>query len=73
MSPGLVALGPGIFSVRGVTTMRLMLVKEHNRLKSPKGQTISAYGTLSLAIAQAVEATTAAPPTHHTMSVPDFG
>jgi hypothetical protein len=53
--------------------MRLTLVTEHNQLKSSKGQTISAYGTLSLAIAQAVEATTAAPPTRHTMSVPDFG
>ena len=26
MSPGLVALGPGMFSVRGVTTTRLTLV-----------------------------------------------
>ena len=33
ISPGLVALGPGMFSVRGVTTTRLTLAKESEEIK----------------------------------------
>ena len=62
ISPGLLAEGPGKFSVSGTTTTRLILQYFSVGLKYNQDRRNTTYGTFSLAIANAAEQTAAAPP-----------
>jgi hypothetical protein len=65
MSPGLLALGPGMFSVSGVNTTRLMLqIRKLVVKRMQKAIVLETHGNFSLAMASADETTVAAPPGH---------
>ena len=66
MSPGLLALGPGIFSVRGVTTTRLTLeIQKPDISANVDNKDVFTHGSFSWAMAKADETTAAAPPEQH--------
>ena len=62
MSPGFVARPPGMFSVSGVVTTRLILGEQSDSACESMSKESETYGSLSCAAAKVVATTTAAPP-----------